>query len=234
MTNDDSPWEPPADRDATAWHTHSREPEDWAAADRAALRLAAKQPAMRGAASGNATKNMAAKGMAAKGMAAVGIPAAGIPAPGGTPPIAPGDVPPYGDTPAHRLRGTPLAFVPVVLARTRSDGWSADVQERFILALEAMGSVGAAARSVGLGRASAYRCRGRPGAASFAEAWDIAVDSGRMAQYSAAMERAEGGVTTVRVLRGGHVLVRGGPDMALVRGAMTPPPATKATKETIW
>ena len=47
---------------------------------------------------------------------------------------------------APRLTDSCLAFTPVAQQRRRADGWSADVQERFILALEAMGSVGPAAR----------------------------------------------------------------------------------------
>ena len=61
-----------------------------------------------------------------------------------------------------------LAFVPVPQQRHRAVGWTPDTQARFIRALEAMGSVGKAARAVGMGRASAYRLRERPGSASFA------------------------------------------------------------------
>src|SRR3546814_6975661 len=77
-----------------------------------------------------------------------------------------------------------------------------------------MGSVGPAAKAVGMGRASAYRLRERPGAESFAAAWDRAISMGRMRQYDYAMDRALNGVTIVRVLRGGAVDVSGGPDMA--------------------
>jgi hypothetical protein len=48
-----------------------------------------------------------------------------------------------------------LAFTPVPLDRHRNNGWSAGQQERFILALHVMGSVGQAAKAVGLNRASA-------------------------------------------------------------------------------
>src|SRR3546814_12245485 len=83
-----------------------------------------------------------------------------------------------------------------------------------------MGSVGPAAKAVGMGRASAYRLRERPGAESFAAAWDRAISMGRMRQYAYAMDRALNGVTIVRVLRGGAVAVSGGPDMAVVPGAL--------------
>jgi len=114
-----------------------------------------------------------------------------------------------------------LAFVPVPQQRHRADGWTPDTQARFIRALEAVGSVGKAARAVGMGRASAYRLRDRPGSASFAASWDRAIN----------------GVTTVRVLKGGAIEVSGGPDMAVVHAALrdetVPPHAAKATKETI-
>ena len=122
--------------------------------------------------------------------------------------------------PAPRLADSCLGFTPVAQQRRRADGWSAEVQERFILALEAMGSVGQAARAVGMGRASAYRLRERPDAASFAAAWDSAIAMGRTRQYSVAMERALHGVTIVRVLKGGAVDVSGGPDMAVVHAAL--------------
>lgn len=127
------------------------------------------------------------------------------------------------DTPD--LTGTILDFTPVPLERIRSNGWSPLAQRRFIHALSVMGSVGAAARAVGMGRVSAYRLREREGAASFAAAWDRAIGEGKSRQYGYAMERAINGVTTVRVLRGGSVSVTGGPDMGLVRAALRDEPA---------
>jgi hypothetical protein len=81
-------------------------------------------------------------------------------------------------------------------------------QERFILALEAMGSVAPALKAIGMGRH-------------------------RMFDY--AMERAINGVTTVRVLRGGSISVACGPDMKLVQSSFRDagPVANKATKETL-
>lgn len=120
-----------------------------------------------------------------------------------------------------------LAFTPVPLERQRGNGWSVLQQQRFIMALEAMGSVGEAARAVGMGRASAYRLRARTGAESFARAWDHAIECGQARMYDYAMERALNGVTTVRVLRGGTVSVSGGPDMKMVTAALRasdPPP----------
>ena len=119
-----------------------------------------------------------------------------------------------------RLEGTLLAFSPAPCERNRHNGWSALQQERFILALEVMGSVGPAARAIGMGRASAYRLRERDGADSFARAWDKAIELGRLRMYDYAMERAINGVTTVRVLRGGSISVSGGPAMNLVNAAL--------------
>ncbi|WP_077147979.1 hypothetical protein [Sphingopyxis sp. KK2] len=138
----------------------------------------------------------------------------------------------HTDSPAPQLAGTCLAFTPVPVQRQRADGWTPDAQANFIRALEAMGSVGKAARAVGMGRASAYRLRERPCAASFAAAWDRAISMGRTHQFSIAMDRALNGVTTVRVLKGGAIDVSGGPDMAVVHAALRDEPFAKATKET--
>lgn len=135
--------------------------------------------------------------------------------------------------PVPLLRGTCLAFLPVPQQRRRADGWTPDTQQRFIRALEAMGSVGRAAHAVGMNRRSAYRLRDRPGAASFAAAWDKALSMGRVRQFDYAMDRAINGVTTIRVLRGGAVDVTGGPDLGVVRAALrddaAPLKATKAS-----
>ena len=87
-----------------------------------------------------------------------------------------------------------------------------------------MGSVGAAARAVGMGRVSAYRLRERKGAASFAAAWDRAMSLGRTRQYSVAMEAVMNGVTTVSIRRGGSVSVTGGPDMSVIRSVLRETP----------
>jgi hypothetical protein len=67
-----------------------------------------------------------------------------------------------------------IAFTPVPLRR-RADGWTPELQLGFILALSRGLSPGEAARSVGKNRQNAYALRNRPGAASFAAAWDAAV-----------------------------------------------------------
>lgn len=72
---------------------------------------------------------------------------------------------------AHRLRRRPGWFRPVPL-RVRHDGWSVTRQCAFLVQLYLTGSVAAAARQVGMSRASAYRLRERADAQSFAHAWD--------------------------------------------------------------
>lgn len=72
---------------------------------------------------------------------------------------------------AHKLRRRPGWFTPVPL-RGRRDGWSEVRQCAFLAQLYFTGSVTAAAKAVGMSRASAYRLRERPGAESFAFAWD--------------------------------------------------------------
>ncbi len=67
-----------------------------------------------------------------------------------------------------------IAFTPVPLRR-RADGWSPDMQLRFIVALSNGFTPGEAARSVGKNRQNAYALRKRPGAESFAAAWDAVV-----------------------------------------------------------
>lgn len=139
----------------------------------------------------------------------------------------------HPDSSAPLLAGTCLAFTPVSAQRRRAGGWTPEIQLCFIRALEAMGSVGRAAKAVGMGRRSAYRLRERPGAEDFAAAWDRALSMGRMRQFDYAMDRALNGVTTVRILRGGAIDVTGGPDMDIVRAALREDAAQlKATKDT--
>ena len=65
-------------------------------------------------------------------------------------------------------------FLPVPL-RARADGWTPERQARFIGLLAETGSVAEAARRAGMSRESAHRLRQRPGAGSFAHAWDAIV-----------------------------------------------------------
>lgn len=88
-----------------------------------------------------------------------------------------------------------LAFDPVPCARRRRDGWTPDRQRAFILALAQLGLVGAAARSVGMSRKSAYALLKRAGPESgFARAWDAAIERGRLNACHLGVERAIHGV----------------------------------------
>lgn len=82
-----------------------------------------------------------------------------------------------------------LAFAPVAV-RPRHDGWSPACQRGFILRLALGGCVSAAARGVGKTRKGAYDLRARPGAQSFAAAWDKAIGWGRRSRLDDALERA--------------------------------------------
>jgi hypothetical protein len=66
------------------------------------------------------------------------------------------------------------AFVPVPL-RARADGWTPPRQAEFRGYLAETRSVAEAARLVNMARETAYRLRDRPGAESFAAAWDAAM-----------------------------------------------------------
>lgn len=69
-------------------------------------------------------------------------------------------------------------------------GWTAARQLGFIRALTRCGSARAAAAAVGKSVRSAYLLRDKPGAASFAAAWDRAAILGRRAAVDCAIERA--------------------------------------------
>ena len=70
-------------------------------------------------------------------------------------------------------RRTLPAFDPVPL-RSRRDGWTPERQREFVRILHVKRSISAACRAVGMSRKSAYALRERPGAESFAAAWDKA------------------------------------------------------------
>ena len=66
-------------------------------------------------------------------------------------------------------------FYPVPALRSRRGGWSPQRQADFLGFLAETGSVLAACERVGLSREAAYKLRRRPGAKSFAAAWDAAL-----------------------------------------------------------
>ena len=85
-----------------------------------------------------------------------------------------------------------IAFTPVPL-RHRADGWSPGLQLAFIIALSRGLTPGEAARSVGKNRQNAYALRRRPGAESFAVAWDAVVAHVRRIRAEGRMPRPRPG-----------------------------------------
>jgi hypothetical protein len=83
-----------------------------------------------------------------------------------------------------------VPFLPVPL-RPRADGWSAELQLAFVRALSEGASPGAAARALGKNRQNAYALRRRPGAESFAAAWDEAVAYARRRRIERAAEERQ-------------------------------------------
>ena len=78
--------------------------------------------------------------------------------------------------------------------RLRGDGWTPERQHDFIEALAASGCVTEACGAVGLSPSSAYRLRASPGANTFRQAWDIALDYAIRRLSDAALSRAINGV----------------------------------------
>lgn len=95
------------------------------------------------------------------------------------------------DSPSAALLDLP-EFEPVPTVQ-RHDGWTPERQRRLIAALTLLGSVAAACRAVGLSSASVYKLRSRKDAASFAEAWDLALAMGRDRVWERAFDRALNG-----------------------------------------
>lgn len=121
-----------------------------------------------------------------------------------------------------------LAFTPVAMA-PRTTGWTPRRQHDFIRALAAMGTVGRAARAVGLSRQSAYALRSRPDAASFVRAWDNALSIGYDRIFEMAMDRALNGVTTARYYRGRPVGTITRPDLRMAMAVLSDPVRPPAT-----
>lgn len=97
------------------------------------------------------------------------------------------------------------AFLPVPL-RTRADGWTPLRQAEFLGRLAETGSVEAAARRVGMARETAYRLRRKPGAESFAAAWDAVTGRARGGKRKVTSEElsqhALGGLLKPMIWRG--------------------------------
>jgi hypothetical protein len=114
----------------------------------------------------------------------------------------------------------PLHFTPVPRHRSGARGWTADAQRAFIHALSRCGVVAAAARSVGCSPRSAYQLRQRPGADSFAAAWDwaieIGLDESRTRALALIMDREQ----TITTRRDGNTLVRTRPATRVMLAAL--------------
>ena len=97
-----------------------------------------------------------------------------------------------------------FAFTPVHV-RARHDGWTPARQAAFIDVLAGSGCVAEACRHVGKSPRSAYKLRERPGAESFAAAWDAALVEGAQCIADAALGRAIHGVARPVYYRGRQV-----------------------------
>jgi hypothetical protein len=95
-----------------------------------------------------------------------------------------------------------IAFDPVPVA-PRRDGWTPARQRDFIDALTVSGCIKTAAAFAGLSPKSAYRLRDRDDAASFAEAWDRALEEAIERTEIHALDRAING-TREPVFYGGR------------------------------
>ncbi len=89
----------------------------------------------------------------------------------------------------HAQQLSSLAPFTPVPVRRRRDGWTRERQRDFIRHLMLTGVVKDAARATGMSEASAYRLRKHADAASFAHAWDVALDL--HAQYRMFRRRQE-------------------------------------------
>jgi hypothetical protein len=114
----------------------------------------------------------------------------------------------------HRDRRQVPAFTPVPL-RYRADGWTPVRQAAFLGILVETRCVATAARAVGMSRESAYRLREKPGAESFAAAWDQMLETpreSRMSTHDILWHRVEYGKIRPIMEHGRCVGVRTTPD----------------------
>ena len=112
------------------------------------------------------------------------------------------------------------SFSPVPL-RYRADGWTPMRQAEFLGALAETWSTTAAAARVGMSRESAYRLRAKPGAESFAAAWDAILrqreNISRKVTNEALLHRVRHGRMKPVLYRGRHVGVQLSPDNQALR-----------------
>jgi hypothetical protein len=99
-----------------------------------------------------------------------------------------------------------IQFDPVPQQRRRRVGWDEDRQRAFVGMLARIPSVGHAARAVGMSARSAYKLLDRPGAQSFARAWDQALAEGMARLRGASLARCLEGGDFVPVYRRGRLV----------------------------
>jgi hypothetical protein len=99
-------------------------------------------------------------------------------------------IPPETD-PTHTPEGIRIpTFSPWRAKRERVGGWCPATQRAFIAELTRTGCPAEAAKAVGRSKRSAYMLRDKPGAESFAAAWDTAKASAGDAAQAVAVSRA--------------------------------------------
>lgn len=92
--------------------------------------------------------------------------------------------------PTHTPEGVPIpTFSPWRAKRERAGGWCPATQRAFIAELTRTGCPTEAAKAVGRSKRSAYMLRDKPGAESFAAAWDAAKAGAGDAAYAVAVNR---------------------------------------------
>lgn len=108
--------------------------------------------------------------------------------------------------PAHPVPVEAFAFTPVPRATKRWNGITDQKQRVFIDNLAGSGCVKMAADSIGTSTSAMYQLRKRPGAESFARAWDKAVEAGARRVLDLLMAHAIHG-TPEKLLKDGEVIL---------------------------
>lgn len=102
----------------------------------------------------------------------------------------------------EELPSTPTRSFEAVPLRQRADGWTPELQHRFIEIIADTGSVRDACMMVGMSRQSAYALRRHPDGAAFAAAWHDAIANATRALTDEAFDRAMNGSVT-RIVKDG-------------------------------
>lgn len=96
-----------------------------------------------------------------------------------------------------------IPFTPVPV-RARRDGWTEERQRAMVRAIQRIGSISTSCKAVGKSRRSFYNLLLRPGAESFQEACDLALEEGRDAIRDAVIDRCMHGAL-VPIFRAGRL-----------------------------